>query len=690
MSSRRGRRIDLAAVRARGWDSTVEAYLAEVRDVALAHARAAGTTPDTTPTAGSLALTLTPAHGAEAATEEAPGSAPTPDPAAGARRLRLVDAVYAEPVELAVAFGEPDSDTDSGIDPGGEPGTTDDTESQAGAEPGTTVHTECRTGAEADPETEADDTGMPSAEEITAAAAVLARAVGLYGAPLAAALDAVPVHGQDPDVLIELIANWNRMISWSTARRGEAAAALADAAAEHGRHLPGRTVDPVTVAGTEIAMRLTTTKQAAIRMVRTSSLLNGPLTSTGLSLEHGAIDPAKAQVIADALEHVPHQIAWDIEDAVLPGAQGRTPQQLRRDLARALISVDHHEAERRHRQARTARRVCHPRALPDGMASLYAVLPAEDAIALDLTLDHAARHAKSAGDARTMDQLRADTLATIGVNALTTGQILLGPVQVLPHAVGIPPVDGAPAVGTPAVGTPPVGATSGARPSAAPPPASATPDCSTSGDRSSAGPAASAGGSAPVAISLGSAPVRVHVTVPLTTLLGGGEPGTLEGYGPIDPATARALALRGTWRRLVTDPLTGTVLDHGRTTYRPPKDLADLVRDRDGTCVRPGCGTAAARCELDHSLAWSQGGTTALTNLGCACGGDHDLKTCGHFKVRQIRSGVFEWTSSLTGLIYRRESDGSVTYRNPQLPDLPRRTAVDATGTEPPGADPPY
>ncbi|WP_341358482.1 DUF222 domain-containing protein [Georgenia sp. M64] len=632
MSSRRGRKIDLAAVRARGWDSTVEAYLAEVRDVAIANASAAGTTPASVPTAGP-------------------------------RRLRLVDAVYAEPVELAVAFREPDSDTDTGLDTGIEPGTTDDTESQTGPGPGTTDDTESQTGpgpgttddtesqagAEPDPETEAEDPGMPTQEEITAAAAVLARAAGLHGAPLATALDPVPAQGQDPAVLIELIANWNRVISWSTARRGEVAAALADAAAEHARHSPGPSVDPVTVAATEISMRLTTTKQAATRMITTGALLTGPLTATGASLEHGAIDPVKAQIIADALHHIPHQIAWDIEDAVLPGAQGRTLAQLRRDLTHALIAADHHHAEDRHRRARTARRVCHPKALPDGMASLYAVLPAEDAIAIDLTLDNAARHAKATGDTRTLDQLRADTLATIAVNALSTGQIhFTAPAseQVAGTAHPLTTASG-PAPGHAANASP---TTSSSAPTTGPPP-----------------------GPVPLtAIRLSPAPVTILVTVPLTTLLGGGEPAVLDGYGPIDPVTARALALGGTWRRLVTDPLTGAVLDHGRTRYRPPKDLADLVRARDRTCIRPACNTPATRCELDHSLAWSQGGTTALTNLGSACDGDHDLKTCGHFAVRQITNGVFEWTSALTGHTYRREHDGSVTYLNPHLPRQPR------------------
>uniref|UniRef100_UPI002852BDF9 DUF222 domain-containing protein n=2 Tax=Actinomyces oris TaxID=544580 RepID=UPI002852BDF9 len=40
--------------------------------------------------------------------------------------------------------------------------------------------------------------------------------------------------------------------------------------------------------------------------------------------------------------------------------------------------------------------------------------------------------------------------------------------------------------------------------------------------------------------------------------------------------TAWALAAGGTWRRLVTDPASGVVIDVGRTRYRPPAGLADL------------------------------------------------------------------------------------------------------------------
>ncbi|MDT4909717.1 MAG: hypothetical protein QOI69_2958, partial [Pseudonocardiales bacterium] len=87
----------------------------------------------------------------------------------------------------------------------------------------------------------------------------------------------------------------------------------------------------------------------------------------------------------------------------------------------------------------------------------------------------------------------------------------------------------------------------------------------------------------------------IQVCVALSTLLGLDEqPGELAGSGPIPATVARKLAAdpTGTWRRLVTDPM-GKLIDYGRTTYRPPKDLADHVIARDRTCRFPHCQTTS-------------------------------------------------------------------------------------------------
>ena len=125
--------------------------------------------------------------------------------------------------------------------------------------------------------------------------------------------------------------------------------------------------------------------------------------------------------------------------------------------------------------------------------------------------------------------------------------------------------------------------------------------------------------------------------------------------------TAWALAAGGTWRRLVTDPASGVVIDVGRTRYRPPAGLADLVRARDRACVFPTCQTPAERCDIDHLTAWSQGGTTSLDNLATLCEAHHRLKhTPGWALTRDQAGGILSWhTPDKT--VYQRHPNGTIT-----------------------------
>ena len=131
--------------------------------------------------------------------------------------------------------------------------------------------------------------------------------------------------------------------------------------------------------------------------------------------------------------------------------------------------------------------------------------------------------------------------------------------------------------------------------------------------------------------------------------------------------TAWALATGGTWRRLVTDPVGGVVIDVGRTRYRPPTGLADLVRARDGGCVFPTCQAPASGCDIDHLTAWSEGGTTSLDNLVVLCQAHHRLKhTPGWALTKDQDSGTLSWhTPDKT--VYQRHPDGTINR-------LPRKT----------------
>lgn len=148
-------------------------------------------------------------------------------------------------------------------------------------------------------------------------------------------------------------------------------------------------------------------------------------------------------------------------------------------------------------------------------------------------------------------------------------------------------------------------------------------------------------------------PITVNVTIDLPTLLGLSEnPGQLAGYGAIPASVARALASDGKWKRFITDPQTGALLDYGRETYQPPQALIDFLIARDRTCRFPGCRRSAALSDLDHAQSWEEGGTTSLDNLGALCRRHHLLKTHGGWSIESRADGSCTWTSPL-GKIYQ-------------------------------------
>jgi len=430
-------------------------------------------------------------------------------------------------------------------------------------------------------------------------------------------------HLDDYD-LVEFVAAAGRLSSWANRLAAASAAELA------GRASMAPQVDTALalnltaerVTGAELALRLGTSPGSARRLVRTGLAFRRDLAPTGEALAAGQIDAAKALVITDALYDVPTQLALGVQDAVLPRAPHRSTRQVAADIRAAIIQLDPAEAVTRHRDAADKRCVSRPKPLPDGMAGLWLHSTATEVHALYESIDSAARTARLAGDPRTLDQLRADLIC----QRVLRGECTAGATRPAgaSDTAGQPgAVDSASTAGTPGTCLPGIRA-------------------------------------------------DVRVIVPLSTLIGtSDEPGELAGYGPIDPATARALAQGGTWRRLVTDPATGTVLDVGHIRYQPPADLAELVRHRDRTCVHPTCDTSAWSSELDHTTPFrpgsSDGGHTAAHNLGPLSKGCHLIKTHAGFRLEQPSPGEFWWTTP-TGHRYTRQPAAPIPSLDPEHP----------------------
>ena len=151
---------------------------------------------------------------------------------------------------------------------------------------------------------------------------------------------------------------------------------------------------------------------------------------------------------------------------------------------------------------------------------------------------------------------------------------------------------------------------------------------------------------------------QVLVTVPVMSLLGvTEEPAMLDGYGPIPPSMARRLVAGGadSFHRVLVDPRDGAPLEIGRSSYRVTKALRQWLRLRDAKCSFRGCNNASLDNDADHVLAWADGGTTGITNLGQPCRKHHRLKhTTAWTPAGATKTSPPGWTSP-TGRTYPSE-----------------------------------
>jgi len=404
------------------------------------------------------------------------------------------------------------------------------------------------------------------------------------GPELAVLLAADPANVSGYD-LVSFLGATERLTAWAQSRQ---LAAIRELARRRPAPLdPGGPDDRLPAAevsefaANEVAAELRISVGGAQARL-TMALSLDRLPETRLALSTGRLDLVKTRAIVDATDVLDQEAASAVEARVLPRAPEQTVGRLRQSLARAVISADPRAAQMRQERAVVDRRV-ELWALPDGMAAIYAALPAADALACHTWITALAEKAKGSGDQRTLDQRRADVLADLAHSVL--------------------------------VRTPPGGA--GA-------------DASSSGDELPRRHGRR---------------TQIQVAVAATTLLGcDDQPGELAGYGPITAEVARLLAGDGTWQRILTDPQSGAVTDVGTTRYRPPQHLADVVIARDRTCRGPGCRMRANRCDLDHTIRYPDG-PTAEHNLGCSCGHCHRMKHEAGWTLEQRRDAAFVWTS---------------------------------------------
>lgn len=335
--------------------------------------------------------------------------------------------------------------------------------------------------------------------------------------------------------------------------------------------------------------------------IRTAGELVHCLPDTLTALEEGRLTARHANAVVDTVRSLDDEARHKVEQAVLPEPEQITDPvptmaAFHRRLRRESVKADPRSAEEKATRAAEDRDVW---MLPgqNGMSYVGAPLPAEGAETVGAAVDAKAEEIKLDDDPRTKAQRRADGLVQLCadyLNGLRSGVKIKNDAEAAATRAGTQ----APRY-------------HGLRP-------------------------------------------QIQVTVALSTLLGLDEqPGELDGYGAISADVARLLAAdpSGTWRRLVTDEL-DHLIDYGRTTYKPPADLAQFVIARDRTCRAPGCNRSAAKSDLHHITPWSRSGETNADNLIAACERHHYSVHNGKWNVAMGANGTVGWVSP-SGHVYR-------------------------------------
>jgi len=76
---------------------------------------------------------------------------------------------------------------------------------------------------------------------------------------------------------------------------------------------------------------------------------------------------------------------------------------------------------------------------------------------------------------------------------------------------------------------------------------------------------------------------------------------------------------------------------------RTDRPIRRPVTAGPGPATAPGCGQPAARCDLDHTRPWHQGGLTCPCDLAPLCRHHHRCKQAEGWWLDQPDSGVLIW-----------------------------------------------
>src|SRR3954447_25581357 len=326
----------------------------------------------------------------------------------------------------------------------------------------------------------------------------------------------------------------------------------------------------------ELSMVLNCGRGTAVWRARRSWTWIALLPQTFAALKRGEIDERRAQELFDALQSADPELVPLVDAALtreLPSLL--TVAALRRRVLELLLELDPQSADEDRAQAQQDADVfVQPRT--DGVATLGADLPADEAAEAYSVIDSLAALAKADGDTRPIRQLRTEIFSLLLRRPGTAW----------------------PAVAAQLTVTAALDALEGG---------SSTPG-------QVAGFAITPGHLRELLARVGAlglqAPDGGSLTFALTD-----EQGRL--LATTDPDQLRRLAAKG--KGLGPPPATGA--------YTPTDRQKVFVRVRDRRCWFPNCGQRVGWADLDHVIPHACRGETACTNLCCLCRSHHWVKT---------------------------------------------------------------
>ncbi|MET1053108.1 MAG: DUF222 domain-containing protein, partial [Mycetocola sp.] len=421
------------------------------------------------------------------------------------------------------------------------------------------------------------------------------------------------------------------------------AVATGEGVAKAGQHRTSQERDDLALRSfiAELACMLRIPERTATALIDDSYALMHRLPRALAALREGEISFRHAQQLTDQISTLTDDAAAELEEKALPFAKTMTVARFRQKIRMLRERLQPESAVDRCAKSVSDRRV---EVIPaaDGMAWLNVFTAAPQVEALFSTIRAQSMRLQSPAEPRTLSQLDADVVVGALIESFT-GEF------------SSPDPTGSRVFGT-GLGT--VGYELGPTPGGASQTATktTTTETTTTATTTTGVKTGAAFGLQRVSVSgPGGDPVQefrkivptVMVTVPVLTLLGkSDDPGTLDGYGPIDPETARHLASQASeFSRILTHPETGVVLSLGQTKYKPSKAMKRFLRYRDGYCRFPGCNRRAVSCDIDHTDPFGSGGGTDFANLAHLCPKHHKMKHETDWQVEQIGDGILKWTS---------------------------------------------